>query len=73
MTPRTVSDFPVGSRVRVLPIQESADPVYAGIVGLLGTVTAHDAPYLDVVIEGHRASPYDEGWLLLPDEVEIAS
>lgn len=68
----SLAAFPIGSRVRVLPIAECIDPVFLGVVGLLGTVTAHDAPYLRVTIEGHANPHHDAGWLLLPDEVEVA-
>ena len=68
----SLAAFPIGTRVRVVRIERDVDAAYAGLVGLLGTVTAHEDPYLDVVIDGSRASPYDKGWLLLPDEVEVA-
>lgn len=70
----SLATFPVGSRVRVLPLPECIDPVTLAVVGVVGTVTAHDDPYLVVTLDGH-AAPYDddEGWLFLPDEVEPAS
>jgi len=69
----SLSKFPIGSRVRVLPIIESVDPAYADIVGLVGTIIDHDDPYLAVAIDG-KPHPYsDVGWLLEPSEVEPAS
>ena len=67
----SLAAFPIGTRVRVNRIIGRADGEYDSIIGKIGVVTAHEDPYLDVVVEGHRASSYDKGWLLLPDEVEV--
>ena len=69
----TLAAFPVGSRVRVLPLVECIDPDALSTVGKVGTVTAHDDPYFVVTIKGHANPHHDEGWLLLPDEVEAVS
>lgn len=69
----SLSRFPIGSRVRVLPCAEWVDLDALATVGNVGTVTAHDDPYLVVTIKGHANPHHDEGWLLLPDEVEPAS
>lgn len=69
----TLAAFPIGARVRVLPLAECIDPDALSTVGKVGTVTGHYGPYLVVTIEGHANPHHDEGWLLLPDEVEPAS
>lgn len=69
----SLSTFPVGSRVRVLPCDEWVDPHALATVGKVGTVTGHDDYFLVVTIEGHENPHYGAGWLFLTDEVELVS
>lgn len=59
----------IGTRVRVVGSPEWMDK---HILGALGTVLAHDDPYVVVQLDEHKAPHGDEGWLLLDDEVVAA-
>jgi len=67
----SLAAFPVDSRVRVVGSAEWVSD--DGMRGRVGTVVAHDDPYLVVAIDDYPAPEGDDGCLLEPSEVEPAS
>ena len=69
----TLAAFPLGTRVRVLPLVECIDPDALSTVGKVGTVTAHDDPGVcrsQIAEDGEPAPWGANGFPLYPNEIE---
>jgi len=76
VTPRTVSDFPIGARVRVTGAAEWMDPEAKRVVGQIGTVTGHECEFTGTpafLVVALPIAPPDDEWWFEPDEVEPVS